>query len=96
VFRDLDSSPALTFTINKKLDKLSRFSSEILRSRVVLDSPHKSKNKGKLYRASIELNLKGKPITVSHDAASAHLAVKEAFSAAERRLKEARHLQIGR
>ena len=93
VFRDLDHSPALAFIINKKLAKLSRFSNSILRSRVVLDSPHKSKHKGKLYRASIELNVRGSPIMVVQDAASAHVAVRDAFSAAERKLKDATKLQ---
>lgn len=86
VFRDLDHSPALSFTINRKLAKLSRFSDDILRSRVVLESPRNRKHKGKLYRASIELHLKNHPIAVSHDGASAHLAVRDAFDAAERKL----------
>ena len=96
VFRDLDHSPALAHTISRKLEKLKRFSPDIVRSRVVLDAPHNRQHKGKLYRASIELNLPGKPITVTHNAASAHLAVRDAFSAAERKLKEARDLQLSR
>lgn len=88
VFRDVDQSPALAFTINKKLEKLHRFSDSILHSRVVLESPHKHKTKGKLFRASIELGLKGNPVTVSHDDPSAHRAVRDAFNAMERKLKE--------
>lgn len=87
VYRDIDSSPALNHIIHKKLDKLYRFSSDILHSRVVLNTPHKHKHKGKLFRASIELALKGAPITVSSDDASVHVAVRDAFLAAERRLK---------
>lgn len=88
VYRDIDSSPALNHIINKKLEKLHRFSDSILHSRVVLDSPHNHKHKGKLYRASIELALKGSPLNVSHDDASVHIAVRDAFAAAERALKE--------
>lgn len=96
VFRDLDHSPALVYTINRKLEKLSRFAPDILRSRVVLDMPHNRRNKGKLFRASIELNLRGRPITVSHDAPTAHVAVRDAFSAAERCLKDSRNLSLVR
>lgn len=96
VFRDLDHSPALVYTINRKLEKLSRFAPDIMRSRIVLDSPHKRRNKGKLIRASIELNLPGQPITVSHDATNAHIAVRDAFYAAERCLKDSRNLSLVR
>ena len=88
VYRDIDSSPALSQVIQKKVEKLHRFSNSILRSRVVVDSPHKHKHKGKLFRASIEIGLKGAPLTVSHDDASVHVAVRDAFAAAERILKE--------
>ena len=88
VFRDIDTSPALTETILKKFEKLSRFSDSIIRSRVVLDSPHNHKHKGKMFRASIELGLKGKPLKISHDHESVHVAVRDAFNAAERKLKE--------
>ncbi len=89
VYRDIDSSAALTHTINEKYQKLAKFSEDILHSRVVLDAPHKHKGKGRMFRASIELNLKGSPLTVSHDDESVHVAVRDAFLAAERRLKSA-------
>ena len=88
VYRDLDSSPALDDTIDRKLEKLYRFSDSIIHSRVVLDSPHKHKHKGKIFRASIEVDLKGAPLLVSHDDESMHLAVRDAFQTMERKLKE--------
>lgn len=88
VYRDIDSSPALNQIIYKKIAKLHRYSDSIDRSRVVLDSPHKHKHKGKMFRASIELGVKGSPLNVSHDNPSVHIAVRDAFAAAERALKE--------
>lgn len=88
VYRDLDSSAALNNIIYKKIEKLHRYSDSIIHSKVVLDSPHKQKHKGKLYRASIEIGLKGHPLTVSNDAENVHVAVRDAFAAAERKLKE--------
>ncbi|WP_188151115.1 HPF/RaiA family ribosome-associated protein [Teredinibacter waterburyi] len=88
VYRDFDASPALNDIIQKKVEKLHRFSDAIMHSRVVLESPHKHKHKGKLFRASIEIGLKGVPLTVTQDNSSVHLAVKEAFAVAERKVKE--------
>jgi len=93
VYRDIDSSPALTQTIHKKIEKLHRYSDSITHSRVVLDIPHHHKHKGNLVRASIELGIKGNPITVSHDDPSPHIAVRDAFAAVERKLKKERSKQ---
>lgn len=88
VYRDFDSSPTLNELIDKRLEKLSRYSDSILYSRVILDSPHNHKHKGKLYRASIELDLKGTPLLVQNDDESVHIALRNAFESMERRLKK--------
>ncbi len=88
IYRDLDASNALNDTISKKLEKLSRYSQSIQTSKVTLLRPHQHHHKGRIYRAQIELDVKGKPILVSNDNESIHLAVKEAFASAERKLKE--------
>lgn len=93
VYRDLDASSSLSEVISKKLEKLNRYSDQILHSRVVLDTPHNHKQKGKQFRASIELDIKGHPIAITQDNESIHLAVRDAFNTAERKLKQisARH-----
>lgn len=88
VYRDLDVSPALNSAIYKKLAKLNRYTDSIIRSRITLASPQKHKHKGKIFRASIDLGIKGMPVQVSQDGPSAHIAVRDAFEAAERKLKE--------
>jgi ribosomal subunit interface protein len=88
VYRDLDTSPALNEVIDRKIEKLSRFNDQILHSRIVLDTPHNHKHKGKQYRASIELDIKGQPVAVTRDDESIHVAVREAFLSAERKLKQ--------
>lgn len=93
VYRDLDSSAALNDIILKKLEKLTRFTDQIVHSRVVLDTPHQHKHKGKQYRASIELDLKGHPVAITQDDESIHVALRDAFLNAERKIKQlsARH-----
>ena len=88
VYRDIDSSQALTSTITKKLHKLNRFSDQVNINRVVLEKPHQHKHKGKLFRVQIELGVKGSPITLHQDSPSIHVAVRDVFRAAERKLKE--------
>ena len=95
VFRDLDFSPSLNDTIVKKLEKLRRYTDQIIYSRVVLDAPHNHKQKGKQFRASIELDIKGRPIAIAQDNESIHVAVRDAFTSAERKIKEISTRQRG-
>jgi ribosomal subunit interface protein len=84
----LDSSAALNDIILKKLEKLNRYTDQIVHSRVVLDVPHNHKHKGKQFRASIELDIKGHPVAITQDDESIHVAVRDAFSSAERKVKQ--------
>ncbi|MFT6389282.1 MAG: ribosomal subunit interface protein [Cellvibrionaceae bacterium] len=86
-YRDMDPSQALNAIIDKRLEKLTRYSSDIQYSRVVIESPHNHKHKGKQFRATVEIEIKGSPITISQDDASIHIAVRDAFNSAERKLK---------
>jgi len=86
-YRDLDASEALNAIISKRLHKLERYCNDIQHSRVVLDSPHNHKHKGKEFRATVEIDLKGSPITISQNDPSIHVAVRDAFDVAERKLK---------
>ena len=88
VYRDFDSSAALNHIITKKLEKLSRYTDQIVHSRVVLDTPHHHKHKGKQFRASIELDIAGHPLAITQDDESIHVAVRDAFSTAERKVKQ--------
>jgi ribosomal subunit interface protein len=88
LYRDLEFSASLNEVISKKIEKLNRYSDQIIHSRVVLDTPHNHKHKGKQFRASIEIDIKGRPIAVTQDNESIHLAVRDAFNSAERKVKE--------
>lgn len=96
LYRDLAFSASLNDVISKKIEKLNRYSDQIMHSRVVLDTPHNHKQKGKQFRASIEIDIKGHPIAVTQNKESIHLAVRDAFNSAERKLKQitARHRTV--
>jgi len=88
VYRDMNSSAALNEAITKKIEKLNRYTDQIIHSRIVLDTPHNHKHKGKQFRASLEIDLKGSPIAITQDNESIHLAVRDAFNSAERKIKQ--------
>jgi len=93
VFHNIDQSDALTECVQKRIDKLRRFSSEIIGGRVVLDSPHNNLHKGKVYSVAIEIQTRGKPVVVTQEQHDNHahedlyVAIRDAFNAAERQLK---------
>ena len=87
IYRDLEASEALNSIIHKRLNKLQRFCNSITHSRVVLGSPHNHKHKGKEFRATLEIDIKGSTITIRQDDPSIHVAVRDTFDAAERKLK---------
>ena len=86
-YRELDASEKLNSIINRRLHKLERYSGDIQHSRVVLDSPHNHKHKGKKFRATVEIDIRGNPITISQNDTSIHVAVRDVFNIAERKLK---------
>jgi len=89
VYRGIDNSAALNHTISQKLDKLQRYTDHIIHGRLVIETPHKQRSKGKQYRVTAELQINGDAITVSHDdGGSIHVAVRDAFKAVERKIKQ--------
>lgn len=95
VFHNIDQSSALLENINKRIEKLQRFSSDIIGGRVVLDSPHNNHQKGKVFSVTLEIHTANKGVIVrqgQHDRPAhedIYVAVRDAFNVAERQLKAA-------
>jgi ribosomal subunit interface protein len=93
VFHNIDQSDALNDNVQKRIEKLRRFSSDIIGGRVVLDSPHNNQHKGKVYSVAIEIHTGNKPVVVTQEQHDNHahedlyVAIRDAFNAAERQLK---------
>ena len=88
VYTDLEASPALNETIEKKLGKLFRLSERLNVQRVVIHAPHQHHHKGNQFQVSVEMSQDGKALNISHSDDSVHAAVKNVFSSAERAIKE--------
>lgn len=93
VFRGIDHSTAVVEAVQKRLQKLERYSDEIHSLRVVLESPHKNHSKGKVFHVGLEVLIPSHDIQVTRDQHDKHehedlyVAIRDAFDALERRIK---------
>lgn len=75
--------------ILRKAEKLNEYFDRITRCRVVVESPHRHRHKGKLYSVRIDIEVPGAFIVISREPCpTLNEAVDVAFDAAERRLEE--------
>ena len=93
VFHGMDHSDHVETRITEEFEKLERLNGHITDSRVTVESPHKHHSKGAPYNISININVPGDSLAVSSGAINpAHddinIAVRDAFNAMSRRLKE--------
>lgn len=93
-FKDIQHSDAVEDRIREKVDALEKYYDRITSCRVVVEAPHRSHQKGKLFHVRIDLTLPGEEIVVSRDPkdAKAHedvyIAIRDAFEATRRQLKK--------
>jgi ribosomal subunit interface protein len=89
----MEPSEAVEERVRQLSDRLERFHDRITRCHVVVQAPHRSHHKGKLYEVHIQVHVPGEQIVVnqegSHDHAheDVYVAVRDAFAAIERRLE---------
>jgi ribosome-associated translation inhibitor RaiA len=92
-FHGLDKSAALEGRVREKLAKLEKHFGRMTSCRVVVEAPHRSPQKPKVYLIKIEIGVPRRgPIVVSHESegnrANEELAraIRDAFDAALRKL----------
>jgi len=100
-FRGLPPSPAIEKSIREHAAKLERFYDRLTRCRVVVESPHRRHNKGKLYHVSLDLTVPGAELVVNrephqrHEHEDVYVAIRDAFNAAARQLEDYARRQRG-
>ena len=97
-FRNLPHSDAIAFEIKRQFAKLQRFSNRIIRCQVVVEIPYHHHREGNSYHIRIKLTMPGEELVVNQDASNrspenAYIAIRDAFNAARRELKEYSMLQ---
>jgi ribosome-associated translation inhibitor RaiA len=92
-FHGIDKSEAVEERVRDKVAKLEKHFGRMTRCRVVLEAPHRSPAKPKVYQIKIEMSLPSRrPIVVTHEREGSHaseelgLAIRDAFEAALRKL----------
>ncbi len=95
-FHGIEKSEAVERRVREKVAKLEKHFGRMTRCRVVLEAPHRSAQKPKVFQIKIEISLpRGQPIVVCHEREGAHaheelpLAIRDAFEAALRKVDDA-------
>ncbi|MFQ5959092.1 MAG: HPF/RaiA family ribosome-associated protein [Alphaproteobacteria bacterium] len=92
-FRDIPPSEAVEARIRKKTQKLEQIYDRITSCRVVVETPHRRHNHGKLYHVRVDLTVPGSELVINREPPEHHahediyVAIRDAFTAAQRRLQ---------
>ncbi len=100
-FRNLTPSTAVRQRIEEHAEKLERLHPRIVSCKVVVGSPHRHQQKGRLFDISIDLKVPGREIVVNRDSSEqqahrdVYVAIHDAFDVLERQLEEAARRRRG-
>jgi ribosomal subunit interface protein len=89
-FLDMPRSEAVEAKIQARAGRLARFSEDIQKCEVWLESPHRHHRKGYLYGIRIRLTVPGEEIDIrlQPESDDVYVAIREAFDAARRNLED--------
>ena len=93
-FRGMQPSAAIEHIIREKIGRLENFHDRITSCRVVVEAPHRHGQKGQIYRIAIDVDVPGGVVVVNrepgrnHAHEDIHVAIRDAFSAAQRQLED--------
>lgn len=95
-FHNMDHSDAVEARVREKVEHLEKISDRLTHCRVTIEAPHRHLRKGNTYHVRILLDAPQGQVAVSRDPGHAHahedvyVAIRDAFDAAERQLKQHR------
>ena len=89
-FRGMDTSPSVEAQIQRRAEELERFSDRLSACRVVVEAAHRRHRQGTIYHVSVDLAVPGGRVVVNREPGEdhAHVAIRDAFDAARRRLQD--------
>ncbi len=94
IFHDLERSEAIEQAVERHAVDLERHFDRITSCRVVVEAPHRSQHKGRVYAVRIELGVPRKDIVVTREPGrdekheDVYVAIGDAFKAAKRQLRD--------
>jgi len=87
--RDVELTEAIEEVIWQKAKKLELFYDQIMRCRVVVETPHRSKRKGVLYNVRIDIKVPDEGLVVKKELnEDLYVAIRDAFDSARRQLQD--------
>jgi ribosomal subunit interface protein len=92
--RGFSCSESINAKVRAKVEKLEQLCSNITSCRVVIESPHHHQNKGNTYRVGIDVSVPHGEVVVgqhggdNHAHEDVYVAIRDAFDAMGRRLKD--------
>ncbi len=98
--RGLDPSETIDNLIRDRVHRLERFYDRVVSCHVVVEAPTQHKHKGGSFRVAVKLTVPGGEIAIARDPGRNHahedfrIALRDAFSAAARKLED--HARIRR
>jgi ribosome-associated translation inhibitor RaiA/cold shock CspA family protein len=93
-FRHMEPSAALEARIRQRAEELDQFFDRITACRVVVECGNRRHQQGNIFEVRVDLTVPGAEIVVGRDSGTnhghedAHVAVRDAFDAARRRLED--------
>jgi len=94
-FHGLEKSEAIEARVQEKVAKLAKHFDRMTSCRVVIEAPHRSPTKPKVFQIKIEIGMPGRrPVVIRHERAGSHaneelpLAIRDAFGAALRKIDD--------
>ncbi len=94
--RDIELPDSIEAIIREKSEKLNTFNDQIIGCRVVVETPHRSQQKGVMYNVRIELTVPGAEVVVKREPhVDLMAAIRDAFDAARRQLQDHSRRQRG-
>ncbi len=87
--RNFELTEAIRSEITEKVEKLEKFCDQIMKCRVVVDSPNRRSHDGRLYNVNIDLKVPGSEIVIKREPnEDLYVAIRDSFAAARRKLEE--------
>ncbi len=103
LFRNMEPSDAIKEKVAERMASLERLTERITHFRVIIEAPHRNHHKGKIYHVKINVGVPGgKDLIVSQEPEANHahedvyVAIRDAFDAARRQLREASDVRHGK
>ena len=93
-FRGMDPSPSAENQVRERAAELEQFSDRINMCRVMLEAAHRHHRQGRTYHVRVDIGLPGGHVVAGHDPGKdhahedLHVAIRDAFDAARRRLQD--------